>query len=426
MSFYQGQFILTELMMLAMTLHVLHYIGFSKQQKAWFVLTFVAIMICSAAEFAVHNGRYNPSHAVVLTIITVLQFSLSPMLAVLFSGALGMKNQSKVALAFFLLNLTIEISLAPSGGIFYFNSEGYFRGSLFIIYEVCYLVSLLYLIVNMIIVGKRFQHRDLMTIIMILVILVAGIIPMTVFKINITYVAIAICACIAYIYYNDLVQQDIKKELVRNQKKVNRMQEHIISALANLIENRDMETGEHILRTSAYVKALAVFCRKDGVYVDQLDKNFISRLGMLAPMHDIGKIVVPDTILRKPAKLSPEEYEEMKKHAAAGGRIVREVLNGVTDDDVVKFASDMAAYHHEWWDGTGYPEGLKGEAIPLSARIMAVADVLDALISERCYKSPVPFEDSVDIMKDEGGTHFDPVLIDVLLRHRDEFRSIRF
>ncbi|MBQ5365840.1 MAG: hypothetical protein IIU49_07210, partial [Spirochaetales bacterium] len=216
MSFYQGQFILTELMMLAMTLHVLHYVGFSKQQKAWFGLTFVAIMICSAAEFAVHNGRYNPSHAVVLTIITVLQFSLSPMLAVLFSGALGMKNQSKVALAFFLLNLTIEISLAPSGGVFYFNSEGYFRGSLFIIYEVCYLVSLLYLIVNMIIVGKRFQHRDLMTIIMILVILVAGIIPMTVFKINITYVAIAICACIAYIYYNDLVQQDIKKELVRN------------------------------------------------------------------------------------------------------------------------------------------------------------------------------------------------------------------
>ncbi|MBO4278460.1 MAG: HD domain-containing protein [Spirochaetales bacterium] len=426
MTFYQGQFILTELMMMAMTLHVLHYTGFTKRQKTWFVLTFVAIMLCSGAEFAVHNGRYNPSFAIPLTIITVLQFSLSPMLAVLFSGALGMRNQGKVAVIFLILNLAVEISLAPSGGVFYFNSEGYFRGNLFIIYEVCYLISLLYLIINMIMVGKRFQRRDLVTIIMILVILIAGIIPMTLYKVNITYVAIAICASISYIYYNDLVQQDIKKELVRNQKKMSRMQEHIISALANLIESRDMETGEHILRTSAYVKALARFCLKDGVYTDQLDNHFISLLGMLAPMHDIGKIVVPDTILKKPARLTEEEYEEMKKHAAAGGRIVREVLNGVTDGELVKFASDMAKYHHEWWDGTGYPEGLKGEAIPLSARIMAVADVLDALISERCYKSPVPFEESVDIMKDEGGTHFDPALIDVLLRHRDDFRRIRF
>jgi len=423
-TFYQAQFIITELLMTTMIVHVLNYSGFTKRQKVWYLLTFADIMLCAAAEFAVHSGSYKPSMAVFLTIITVLQFSLSPMLSVCFSGALGLENQHKVAWIFLVFNLVIEGSLAPSGKIFYFNQDGYFRGELFIIYEMCYFLSMVYLVVGMLLAGKRFRRRDSLTIGMILVILLAGVLPMSVFKVNVTYMAIAICACICYIYYNDLVQQDIKEELLANQKKISDMQTHMISGMASLIESRDLDTGRHILRTSDYVTLLARLCRKEGIYADRIDDHFISLLGILAPMHDVGKIIVPDNILKKPGKLTEEEFEVMKTHASVGGRVVNDVLAGVTDTEYMKFASDMAKYHHEWWDGTGYPDGLKGEEIPLSARMMAIADVLDALISERCYKAPIPFDDAILVMKGESGTHFDPKLIGILLEYRENFRAV--
>ena len=423
MTFYMSISILTELLMLAMAFHVLHYSGFTKGQKAWYELTFAAIFLCAAAEFAVHCGYYKPSFATALTVLTVLQFSVAPLLAVLFSGALGLHHQKKVAVIFFAVSFATEVIAVPFGGIFYFNADGYFRGPLFFIYEAFYFVSLIYLVVNMVIAGRRFRHRDILTIGMILVILVAGIVPMTLFRLNVTYLAIAISASLCYIYYNDLVQQDTRDDLVANQKKMTQMQEHIISGLANLIENRDMETGEHISRTSAYVKTLAEAARNDGVYTEQLTDRFISMLCTLAPMHDIGKIIIPDHILRKPGKLTAEEFEEMKRHAAMGGTVVREVLSGITDEEYLSFAADIATYHHERWDGTGYPKGLKGEDIPLSARIMALADVFDALISERCYKKPFPLDQAFQIIRDESGSHFDPNLARVFLDHSAEFAA---
>ena len=423
MSFYMSTIILTELLMLAMTLHVITYSGFAKIEKFWYLLTFISVMICSAAEFAVHCGAYDVKYAPVLTVITVIQFSLAPLLGVMFSGALGLHHQAKIAGVIFSLNLLVEIAAAPFGKIFYFNNKGYFRGEWFLVYEAFYIVSLIYLIISLIVVGRRFRHRDFWTIGMIVVILVAGIIPMTLYRINVTYIAIAISASICYIYYNDLVQQDIKAELLVNQKKMTSMQEHIISGLANLIENRDMETGEHILRTGEFVKLLAESARDDGVYADVIDDHFIILLNTLAPMHDIGKIVVSDRILKKPAKLDVDEYNEMKKHAEVGGDVVREVLNGITDKSYQDFAADIATYHHEWWDGTGYPKKLKGEEIPLSARIMAIADVFDALISERCYKNPIPMDEAFNIIANESGTHFDPKLVEVFLNHRKEFEN---
>lgn len=403
-----------------MTLHVLTYSGFKKIQKTWYILTFSAVMVCAAAEFAVHCGAYDQKYAIPLTILTVIQFSVAPILGILFIAALGLNHQAKVAIGFLGINLLIEIIAAPFGFIFSFGPSGYARGDGFIIYEIVYFISLIYLIIGIIIVGKRFRHRDAVTIISILVLLVAGILPMTFFKINITYIAIAIAASICYIYYNDLVQQDIKAELVNNQEKITSMQTHMISGLANLIENRDTETGEHISRTSRYVKLIAEHAKEEGVYDDVIDDKFIELLTTLAPLHDIGKIVVSDTILKKPGKLTKEEYEQMKEHAAMGGKVVREVLNGITDESYLSFASDIAMYHHERWDGTGYPKGLKGEEIPLSARIMSIADVFDALISKRCYKEAIPMDEALEIMKEKSGNHFDPKLIEVFLRHKDE------
>ena len=421
MTFYMSAIILTELMMIAMTLHVLHYSGFTREQKTWYVLTFAAVMLCSAAEFAVHCGKYDPKFAIPLTILTVLQFSTAPLLGVLFSGALGLPGQKKIAIWFFAANFVAETVAAPFGWVFSFGADGYSRGKLFLIYEAFYFVSLVYLIVSMVRVGRKFRNRDTRTIAMILVILVAGIVPMTVFKLNITYIAIAIGASLCYIYYNDLVQQDIQAALVANQAALSRMQSHIITGLASLIENRDVETGEHVLRTGVFVEMLTRDAIRDGIYRDQLNEQFVSKMTTLAPMHDIGKIVVSDKILRKPGRLTPEEFEQMKKHAAVGGDVIREVLEGVTNDDYLSFASDIATYHHERWDGKGYPKGLKGEQIPLAARIMAIADVFDALVSQRCYKEPFSFDESVKIIEEGAGTQFDPNLVGVFLRHRSEF-----
>ena len=421
MTFYLSVFILTELMMIAMVLHVAHYSGFTKTQKTWYLLTFIAIMLCSGAEFAVHCGYYDPSMKVFLTILTVLQFSIAPMLAVLFIGALGLDKQRKIAYVFLAVNLIAETIAAPFGWVFYYDDAGYHRGDLFIIYEVFYFLSLIYLVVGMVLVGRKFKNRDARTIIMVIVVLVAGIVPMTLYQIHVTYIAVAISSIICYVYYNDLVQQDIQAELIANQHKMSSMQSHIITGLSSLIESRDLETGEHVSRTATYVRKLADLARKEGVYADQIDDHFIFMLYTLAPMHDIGKIVVSDQILRKPARLTSEEFDKMKEHAKAGGTVVREVLNGVTDEEYVSFAANIASYHHERWDGKGYPTGLSGEDIPLSARIMAIADVFDALISKRCYKEAISREEAYKIIEEESGTHFDPNLVEVFLRHKDEF-----
>ena len=223
---------------------------------------------------------------------------------------------------------------------------------------------------------------------------------------------------------NDLIQKEKQAEFVANQERVSRMQAHIISGLANLIESRDLETGEHVARTRSYAKALSEFARADGVYADLLDDHFISLICRVAPLHDVGKIVVPDHILKKPGRLTPEEYDEMKRHASEGGRVVREVLDGVTDDEYLSFASDVATCHHEKWNGKGYPKGYSGEAIPLSARIMAIADVFDALVSERCYKEAMPPERAFEIIREEAGAQFDPNLAQVFLNHKDEFAEL--
>ena len=374
-------------------------------------------MICTVAEYAVHCGHYDDKFAIPLTILTVIQFSISPLLAVFFSGALGLHNESKKASLFFLTNILFEIALAPFGLIFYFDAFGYHRGNLFIIYEIYYFIGLIYLIICMFVSGRRFQHRDRLTIIMVLVIIVAGILPMTFLNIHTAYMSIGVSACLCYIYYNDLVQDDIKIALVKNEKKILSMQENIISGLANLIESRDTETGEHITRTRKYVKAIAEAAMKKGIYKDEINEHFILLIYTLAPMHDVGKILVSDTILKKPGKLTPEEFELMKVHAASGGDVVREILNGITEEEYLKCAVDIATYHHEWWDGSGYPKKLKGEEIPLCARIMAIADVFDALISKRCYKDAMPVDKAIEIIKSESGTHFDPKLVDVFIEY---------
>ena len=302
MALYASVILLTELLMLAMTIHVIGYPGFTRVQRRWFLLAFIACMYCAGAEFlAKYFDMQGPVFSVPLTVITVLQFSLSPMLPVFFVGALGLYRPAIMMGSMFCLNVLPEIVSAPFGWIFYFDAAGkYFHGPYYLIYEGSYIVSLVFLIVSLFFVGRRFKKRDIMTIVMVLVIMLCAIGSMLLFKAYTDYLGIGICACLCYIYYNDLVQVDIQAELVNKQNRISEMQEHMISGLANLIESRDMETGEHVSRTSAYVRLLALNARQDGVYASALDDHTIDLYYQLAPMHDIGKILVSDTILKKP------------------------------------------------------------------------------------------------------------------------------
>lgn len=207
-------------------------------------------------------------------------------------------------------------------------------------------------------------------------------------------------------------------ELLEHSERMLSIQNNTIMGMATLIENRDGETGEHIRRTSMYVELLAKAAQKDGYSTSILTDRYIELTVKAAPMHDIGKIAVPDHILKKPGRLTDEEFEIMKRHAAEGGRIVREVLENIEDDEYVSIASKMAEFHHEKWNGSGYPHGSQALEIPLCARIMAIADVFDALVSKRCYKRALSLDEAFDIIRESSGTHFDPDLVRIFLTIR--------
>lgn len=206
-------------------------------------------------------------------------------------------------------------------------------------------------------------------------------------------------------------------------ERILKLQDNTIVSLSNLVENRDEDTGSHVLRTRDYVELIATKAYLTGEY-PELDETIIKHFVKAAPMHDIGKIVIPDAVLKKPGKLTPKEFELIKMHAAKGGTIVQDVLGTGTDVDYVRVAKEIATYHHEKYDGTGYPEGIKGTAIPLSARIMTIADVFDALVSPRCYKEPMSVDEAFSIIENEAGTHFDPGLSRIFLNSKDEIISI--
>lgn len=423
-TYYTGATLLLFVLMVAMSIHVLNYSGFDKRQKGWFVATFATITFCALAEWTIHCGVYDISFRIPLTILTVLQFALAPCFAMLFAGALGLKHQGLIVFIFFGVCLTIGIICAPFGWVFHFDEAGYHRGDGFFVYEITYFASLVYIVVVLFIVGKKFNHRDIGTIIMVLVVLAAGIIPMTIFSLHIAYIAVGMAACLCYVFYNDLVQQDTQDELVAKERRLSEMQSQIAARLANLIESRDSDTGGHVARTSAYCKLLAEKAREEGTYGDTIDEEFINRIYVLAPIHDVGKILVSDKILRKPGKLTPEEFEEMKKHAALGGDVARNILSGLADESYLSTAYDIATYHHERYGGGGYPKGLTGEEIPLCARIMAIADVFDALVSKRCYKEPMPVDKAFETIEEGANTHFDPKLVGLFLKNKEKFAEI--
>lgn len=218
----------------------------------------------------------------------------------------------------------------------------------------------------------------------------------------------------------------LEEEVNRRVKEISLIQEVSISAMASLAETRDNETGSHIKRTAAYMKELALYLQGNPTFSEDLTAENIRLLIRSAPLHDIGKVGIPDNILLKADRLTDAEFEIMKTHTTLGRDAIlkAEIDYGKKSETFLRIAKQIAYSHHEKWNGTGYPEGIAGEAIPVAARLMAIADVYDAIISNRVYKPGMPHEAAVAIIKADAGRHFDPDVVEAFLALAARFRAI--
>lgn len=200
--------------------------------------------------------------------------------------------------------------------------------------------------------------------------------------------------------------------------------EEVIYAFADVIEGRDGSTGEHVKRTVAYVRIIVEALKENGIYVESLDNEYMEFLLRAAPMHDFGKIAVSDTVLQKPGRLTEEEYEAIKTHTVKGADMIKTSLASLEEPGYITIAWQVARHHHERWDGAGYPDGLYGEKIPLCARVVAVADVFDAVSQDRCYRPAMSLDESFAIIEQGAGTQFDPLIAEAFLRMRDKVEAV--
>ncbi|RLA79171.1 MAG: hypothetical protein DRG78_13460, partial [Epsilonproteobacteria bacterium] len=222
---------------------------------------------------------------------------------------------------------------------------------------------------------------------------------------------------IIYIIIDTFERKEFSEDL-------NRSHIALLDSMVHVAEVHDIETGAHIIRTKKYIKLLAQYIYSKGIYKNELSPEIIDNLYSTAPLHDIGKVGIEDRILKKQGKLTPTEYEVMKTHADLGRHIINNAISSYRPNPFFIMARNIAHYHHEKWDGSGYPEGLKGLEIPLESRLMALVDVYDALDSKRVYKEAFTYEATLEIMIKGRGKHFDPLLLDAFLEIKEKFKVI--
>jgi len=213
----------------------------------------------------------------------------------------------------------------------------------------------------------------------------------------------------------------IEDIILERTTRLKKLKNAIVFVLSSMVENRDKMTTKHIDRLTRYIKVFLEKMTERKVYYSEISQWDMEMLISSARMHDVGKIIVTDIILNKPGKLTTDEFDTIKTHSLAGEKIIDNIISKAGDDIFLQYAKSFAVYHQERWDGSGYPYGLKGTDIPLQGRIMAIADVYDALISDRSYKSAFPHDQAVEIIKNGSGTHFDPELVKIFLEFSQDF-----
>ena len=421
--------------------------------RIWFEAVVMCNVLMAASDIFtwLFEGTANPANRIILPIATFIFYIMS--FAVIINSGYYLlnfvdKNKFKKFLKIVFLVVAVIylllIIITPCTGFLYeidqnnIYSRGRFHSVTIILEIFLYICLLTYLISN----RKGISKDKVITIVMFLVFPQATqIVQLAFYGISTITTGFTMTFLITYIRSAQRLEESlgfteteldekqtelIEKiaEIEQSKLQVIKMQNHTIESLSNLVENRDEDTGEHVRRTRAYVELLAVQMMKNGHYPDILTPRDVRFLKRAAPMHDIGKIVVPDAILKKPGRLTPAEFEQMKRHASEGGRIVHEILDGYEDPEYIQITANIAMHHHEKWDGSGYPDGLKGEQIPLCARIMAIADVFDALVSPRIYKSPMSYEEAYEIIQEGIGIHFDPIIAKEFLNIKEKTAAV--
>lgn len=384
------------------------------------VLGIFSVLFDGATAFTVNRLDVIPSS---LNMILHLLFfiSMDTLVFVIFLfmlNAVGFFPKSKAGKVCIFLPFiaNVAVIIATIGSIEYKigNTTNYSTG---VAAYTCFIMTAVYIIMTLFIffrsMGRIDKHKRASIITYMLVLTCVLVIQMIFPETLIT--SLGITVCIFGVYFN-LEDPSIRE--------LRRYHEETVMSFSNLIETRDNNTGGHIRRTSAYVALIAEELSRDTEYKNLITRDYMSNLRQAAPMHDIGKIAVPDAILQKPGRLTNEEFEQMKLHAAKGGELLKDAFENLGDEEYRNMAYLVARHHHEKWNGKGYPDGLSGNDIPLCARIMAVADVFDAVSEKRCYRDAMPLEECFAIIENGVGTDFDPIVANAFLNIRDKVEAV--
>lgn len=383
-------------------------------------LGIVSVLLDGATAYTVNNLDIVPPvlnkvlHILFLISLDVVIFVLFLyMLYITSSYPKSKKGQILILLPFFLNFLVVVCNI----GSLEYRIGVYTNYSMGVSVYTCFIMATVYIILSIGVFFRRWKnievHKRASIFTYLLVLAIVSGIQMAFPETLIT--SIAVTVFILGIYMNSEDPALIE---------LSRIHTETVMSFANLIENRDDSTGGHIKRTSKYVQLIAEELCDRGYYSDLLTKDYITNLIKAAPMHDIGKISVPDAILQKPGKLTDEEFEIMKLHAENGGNIIREAFRNLGNEEYRKIAFEVARYHHEKWNGKGYPDGLKRKDIPLCARIMSVADVFDAISEKRCYREAMPMDKCFEIIEQGSGQDFDPLIAEIFLEIRDKVEAV--
>jgi putative two-component system response regulator len=321
------------------------------------------------------------------------------------------------------VSLNVDISFIPFvffGTLFIFTMMPDFRPKIFLPYAVLYLIAVEYIVLRKEITDNGLFSLQTAIFITFVIIITTKILLYN-SKVN-TFVNTKKINTLndQLKNYNENLEEMVNKKT----KTIVELKNAVMETIADLVERRDDVTGGHISRTSAYLKIFMDILSEKKLYSAQTTTWNIEQMILSAQLHDVGKISIDDNILRKPGKLDADEFNKMKKHAIFGGEIINEIQEKTVESDFLNYAYIFAVYHHEKWNGSGYPYGLSAENIPLPARIMAIIDVYDALVSERPYKKPFTHEEAVKIIKDESGSHFDPALVELFVSVSDKFIQV--
>ncbi len=314
----------------------------------------------------------------------------------------------------YLVNIAIILFTIHSIEYRIGNTTNYSAG---VAVYTCFIMTAVYIVMTFYIFFRRWNRiakRKRVSVVTYLMVLTTVLVIQMIFH-ETLITSLGITVCIFGVYFN--LEDPAIKEL-------RRYHEETIMSFSNLIETRDNNTGGHIRRTSAYVSLIAEELSRSTEYKNLITSDYMNNLRQAAPMHDIGKIAVPDAILQKPGRLTNEEFEQMKLHAAKGGELLKDAFENLGDEEYRNMAYLVARHHHEKWNGKGYPDGLSGSDIPLCARIMAVADVFDAVSEKRCYRDAMPLEQCFSIIENGVGTDFDPIVANAFLNIRDKVETV--